>query len=72
MNATLVGRDNQSISGANDTSAAEFGILFADNSDQIRLANVLIANFRHGCFEVDEGADPVSYTHLTLPTIYSV
>ena len=66
VNATLVGRDNQSISGANDTSAAEFGILFADNSDQIRLANVLIANFRHGCFEVDEGAD-LSDIDTTIP-----
>ena len=30
-----------------------------------------------GCYEADEGdvhhtQDPVSYTHLTLPTIYSV
>ncbi len=66
VNATLVGRDGDSVSGANDTSAAEFGILFADNSDQIRMANVLIANFRHGCFEVDEGAD-LSGIDTTIP-----
>ncbi|MEO0325420.1 MAG: hypothetical protein AAF447_20860 [Myxococcota bacterium] len=57
VNATLVGRDMTSESAAADASAGEFGILFADNSDQIRLGNVLIANFRHGCVEVDEGSD---------------
>jgi len=57
VNATLVGRDDTSVSAASDTSAGEFGILFADNTDQIRLANVLIANFRNGCFEADEGAN---------------
>jgi len=31
--------------------------LFADNTDQIRLANVLIANFTNGCFNVSDGAD---------------
>ncbi|MEO0424828.1 MAG: hypothetical protein AAF184_21000 [Pseudomonadota bacterium] len=55
VNATLVGRDSASVV-AGDTDN-EFGILFADNSDQIRLANVLIANFRNGCYEADEGAD---------------
>ncbi len=56
VNATLVGRDNSSTSatGPNDR---EFGILFADNTDQIRMANVLIANFRHGCFEAATMAD---------------
>lgn len=57
VNATLVGRDNSSEAAANDDSVNEFGILFADNTDQIRLANVLIANFRNGCFEVDSGAN---------------
>jgi len=55
VNATLVGRDNSSVAGAVDDN--EYGILFADNTDQIRLANVLIANFRNGCFEADSGAD---------------
>ena len=57
VNATLVGRDDSSVSATNDAAAGEFGILFADNSDEIRLANVLIANFRNGCYEADEGAD---------------
>ena len=57
VNATLVGRDGESTSAASDETANEFGILFADNTDQIRMANVLIANFRNGCFEVDDGAD---------------
>ena len=55
VNATLVGRDNTSEEAAADDN--EFGILFADNTDQIRLANVLIANFRNGCYEADSGAD---------------
>ncbi|MEM9070089.1 MAG: hypothetical protein AAGE52_16400 [Myxococcota bacterium] len=57
VNATLVGRDMSSESGLADDSASEFGILFADNSDQIRLGNVVIANFRNGCVEIDEGSD---------------
>ncbi len=55
VNATLVGRDNASQVGAADD--VEFGILFADNTDQIRLANVLIANFRNGCYLANDGAD---------------
>lgn len=55
VNATLVGRDNSSEAAA--PGANEAGILFADNTDQIRLANVLIANFRNGCFIADDGAD---------------
>ena len=55
VNATLVGRDSTSESaGPNDN---EFGILFADNTDQIRMGNVVIANFRNGCYEADTGAD---------------
>ena len=55
VNATLVGRD--STSEAADAEDNEFGILFADNTDQIRLGNVLIANFRNGCYEADTFAD---------------
>lgn len=55
VNATLVGRDNASLAGEADDN--EFGILFADNTDQIRMANVLIANFRNGCYEADTAAD---------------
>jgi len=55
VNATLVGRDSTSeTAGPGDN---EFGILFADNTDQIRMANVLIANFRNGCYEADTNAD---------------
>ncbi len=57
VNATLVGRDTTTVAASADTTANEFGILFADNSDQIRMANVLIANFRNGCFEADENAN---------------
>jgi len=66
VNATLVGRDGASESAANDETANEFGILFADNVDQIRLANVLIANFRNGCFEADDGAD-LTEIDTTIP-----
>ena len=55
VNATLVGRDSTSTAAA--ATDNEFGILFADNTDQIRLANVVIANFRNGCFEADSAAD---------------
>lgn len=64
VNVSLIGRDSASVSaGANDN---EFGILFADNTDQIRMANVLIANFRNGCFEVDSGAN-LDQIDLTIP-----
>lgn len=55
VNATLVGRDSTSETAGNNDN--EFGILFADNTDQIRMGNVLIANFRNGCYEADSGAD---------------
>ena len=53
VNVTLAGSDTTS---KNSISAnnREFGILFADNSSQIRIANTLILNFRNGCYEVDE------------------
>ena len=57
VNATLVGRDNSSESAANDATAREFGILFADNITQARYGNILIANFRNGCYEVEPTAD---------------
>jgi len=64
VNATLVGRDSTSVGAGNNDN--EFGILFADNTDQIRMANVLIANFRNGCFEVDSAAD-LSSIDTTVP-----
>jgi len=64
VNATLVGRDSTSVGAGNNDN--EFGILFADNTDQIRMANVLIANFRNGCFEVDSAAD-LSGIDTTIP-----
>lgn len=55
VNATLVGRDTTSdVAGATDRT---FGILFADNTDQIRMANVAVVNFANGCFETEDGAD---------------
>ena len=66
VNATLVGRASQSINATNDNSATQVGILFADNTDQIRLANVLIANFTNGCFIAEDGAD-LSGIDTTIP-----
>jgi len=57
VNATLVGRASASINATNDDAASQVGILFADNTDQIRMANVLIANFTNGCFVANDGAD---------------
>ncbi len=64
VNASLIGRDSSSESAGDDDN--EFGILFADNTDQIRMANVLIANFRNGCFEADDGAD-LSQIDISVP-----
>jgi len=66
VNATLVGRASQSINATNDNSQNQVGILFADNTDQIRMANVLIANFTNGCFTADDGAD-LSGIDTTIP-----
>jgi len=66
VNATLVGRATQSINATNDEAASQVGILFADNTDQIRLANVLIANFTNGCFIANDGAD-LSGIDTTIP-----
>ena len=66
VNATLVGRATQSINATNDDSATQVGILFADNTDQIRMANVLIANFTNGCFIAEDGAD-LSGIDTTIP-----
>ena len=57
VNVTLVGRDDSSESAVGDDSAREFGILFADNLTQGRFGNILIANFRNGCYEVEPTAD---------------
>ena len=56
VNATLAGRDSTSVN-ANSIDSREFGIVFADNSSQIRIANMLIVNFRNGCYEVDDSSD---------------
>ena len=55
VNATLVGRASASTQAPG--TGNQYGILFADNTDAIRLANVLIADFTNGCFEVNAGAD---------------
>ena len=57
VNATLVGRDDTSENGNPDPTAREFGLLFADNTDEIRIANVVVANFTNGCYETADGAD---------------
>jgi len=57
VNVTLVGRDSTSESAVADDSAREFGILFADNFAHGRYGNILIANFRNGCYEVEPTAD---------------
>ena len=64
VNVTLVGRDSTTVAAGADDN--EFGILFADNTDQIRMANVLITGFRNGCFEADDGAD-LSAIDTTIP-----
>ena len=64
VNATLVGRD--STSDSTGGSGSEFGILFADNTDQIRMGNVLIANFRNGCYVAESAAD-LSQIDTTIP-----
>jgi len=66
VNITLVGRDDTSIDATALPAANEFGILFADNTDQIRLANVLIANFRNGCYEADTSAN-LSAINTSIP-----
>ena len=53
VNVTLVGRDTTSVDSMS-TDSREFGIVFADNSNQIRMANTLISNFRNGCYEIDD------------------
>ena len=35
-------------------------------------ANKITDKIGTGAIELEKGAHPVSYTHLTLPTIYSV
>jgi len=57
VNATLVGRATASVNATNDDAASQVGILFADNTNQIRMANVLVANFTNGCFIANDGAD---------------
>lgn len=56
VNVTLAGRDTTSID-ALSIDNREFGIVFAENSSQIRMANTLISNFRNGCYEVDASSD---------------
>ena len=57
VNVTLMGRDDTSVQIGADDAANEFGILFADNTNQGRFANILIANYRNGCIATSEQAD---------------
>ncbi len=56
VNVTLAGRDVTS-NNAITSDSQEFGIVFADNSSGIRMANTLISNFRNGCYEVSDNSD---------------
>jgi len=56
VNITLAGRDTSS-NNAITIENQEFGIVFADSSSGIRMANTLISNFRNGCYEVSDNAD---------------
>ena len=56
VNITLAGRDTTS-NNAITIENQEFGIVFADSSSGIRMANTLISNFRNGCYEVGDNAD---------------
>ncbi|CAA0098884.1 Uncharacterised protein [BD1-7 clade bacterium] len=68
VNATLVGRDNSSEDASNDPNAREFGILFADDTRDLRYANILIANFRNGCYEIDSTSDLSGVTTSPVST----
>ncbi len=57
VNATLVGRDATAVDASDDSSARQFGILFADNFSDARYANIIIANFANGCYEVEPSGD---------------
>ena len=52
VNVTLAGRDTTSVSSGL-VDDREFGIVFADNTTQVRMANMVVSNFRNGCYEVD-------------------
>jgi hypothetical protein len=52
VNATLVGRDNSQALPGN--FSREFGLLFEDGLTSVRIANMAIANFRNGCYEIGE------------------
>ena len=56
VNITLAGRDTSS-NNAITVDNQEFGIVFADSSSGIRMANTLISNFRNGCYEVGDNVD---------------
>lgn len=58
VNATLVGRDNDSTApDSSDNNNDEVGIIFASDITTVRLANVLIANYRNACYELKSGAN---------------
>jgi len=69
VNATLVGRDNASTAAPGDATATEFGILFADNTNRVRMGNILIANFRNGCYQANDNAD-LSLIDTVIPGDY--
>jgi len=69
VNATLVGRDNASTAAPGDYTATEFGILFADNTNRVRMGNILIANFRNGCYQANTNAD-LSLINAAIPGDY--
>lgn len=57
VNVTLFDMDTSVESAADDATKREFGILFADYTIEGQFANVLIGNWKHGCYEAEPTAD---------------
>ncbi len=55
-NVTLVGRDD-SVQVSTGDAIREVGVIFAESTSDMRLVNTIIANFRNGCYEVDDSSD---------------
>ena len=52
-------------------TAKKIQVVINDNSSEIEKLDQEIGDGDH-IFNIQRGIKPVSYTHLTLPTIYSV
>lgn len=56
VNVSLIGRDTNSVASIT-AQQREFGLVFDGGTEKIRIANMLIANFRNGCYEIAGGAN---------------